>query len=66
MQALKRAIAAAGGLTKLAGRLKVSPQTVSNWKRRNSVPPGRVLAIESAVRKRVRRHDLRPDLYPRP
>ena len=65
MQALDRAIEVSGGLTKLAGKLKVSPQTVSNWKRRGSIPPNRVIAIEAATNKRVRRHDLRPDLYPR-
>ena len=65
MQALDRAIEAAGGLTKLAVRVGVSPSVVSNWKRRGSIPPNRVIAIEAATNKRVRRHDLRPDLYPR-
>ena len=65
MQPLDRAIEAAGGLTKLALRCGVSPSVVSNWKRRGSIPPGRVIAIEAATYRRVLRHDLRPDLYPR-
>jgi DNA-binding transcriptional regulator YdaS (Cro superfamily) len=65
MQALERAIEAAGGLTKLAAKLAVSPQTISNWQRRGSIPPTRVIAIETATNRRVRRGELRPDLYPR-
>ena len=68
MSALDRAIKVAGGLTRLADRIKVKPQVVANWRKRG-VPANRVLAIEAATtdrngRPRVLRHDLRPDLYP--
>jgi len=56
---LERAIAAAGGLTKLAASLKISKQAVLQWE---EVPPLRVLAVERASG--VSRHELRPDLYP--
>lgn len=70
MKALERAIEVAGGLTKLADRLEVSPQVIVNWRKRGNVPPDRVLAIEAATvdadsgLPAVTRHDLRPDLYP--
>jgi DNA-binding transcriptional regulator YdaS (Cro superfamily) len=65
---VERAIGAAGGLSELAARMKVSPQVISNWRRRG-VPAGRVLELERATANAegvpvVTRHDLRPDLYP--
>lgn len=59
-KALHKAFAAAGSGYALAKELKVSRQTVYNWKR---VPAERVLAVEKITG--VPRHDLRPDLYPR-
>lgn len=59
-RALKRAIAAAGGLTALADPLGITPQAIWNWQ---EVPARRVLAVERITG--VSRHDLRPDLYPK-
>lgn len=59
--ALKKAIEAASTAQNLANLLGVTPQALSQWKR---VPPLRVLEVEKATG--VPRHDLRPDLYPRP
>jgi DNA-binding transcriptional regulator YdaS (Cro superfamily) len=67
---LERAIDAAGGLSELARRLKVSPQRVQNWRSRG-VPAEWVLEVERATvddeggAPRVTRHELRADLYPR-
>lgn len=63
MDALQRAIEAAGGLTRLAERIGVSPQVVSNWRSRG-IPADRVLAVERASDGKVSRSELRPDLYP--
>ena len=66
---LERAIGAAGGLTKLADKMKVSPQVVANWRARG-VPAERVLDLERATvmeegeQPKVTRHEIRPDLYP--
>lgn len=57
--ALRGAIKAAGGLTKLAESLGISKQAISKW---DEVPPLRVLAVERATG--VSRHRLRPDMYP--
>lgn len=57
--ALKRAIACAGGLTALAGPLRISKQAVQQW---SEVPPLRVLEVERISG--VSRHELRPDIYP--
>lgn len=62
-KALDRAIKAAGGVTRLAEKLKVDQSTVSQWRRRKRVPPGMAIPIEDATG--VSRHDLRPDMYPR-
>lgn len=65
IDALKRAIAAAGGQVALAKILGLKSQgSISNWIHRNErVPAEHVLAIERATG--VSRHDLRPDIYPR-
>lgn len=62
-KALKEAIKAAGSQTKLAAAIGKTQGHVSNWLRRNYVPPEMVLPIEGATG--ISRHDLRPDLYPR-
>lgn len=64
MEALNRAIESQGGLKRLAEKLGVSPQVVSNWRARGRIPAGKVLAIETATGGQVRRHELRPDIYP--
>jgi len=58
-RALRRAVAASGGPSKLARHLRVSPQAVIQWK---TCPVLRVLAVERISG--VPRHELRPDLYP--
>lgn len=65
MEALQRAIEAAGGLSELAGRMKVKPQVVSNWRTRG-IPPERVLAIEEAVQGAVTRFELAPEIHGEP
>jgi TorA maturation chaperone TorD len=55
---LGEAIRAAGGVTELARRIRISQPSVSNWSR---VPADRVLAVEAATG--VGRAVLRPDLY---
>lgn len=64
-KALDRAIKIAGGVTALAKKLKVDQSTVSQWRRRKSLPPEMVIPIELATDSQVTRHELRPDLYPR-
>jgi DNA-binding transcriptional regulator YdaS (Cro superfamily) len=54
----KEAIRRAGGATKLASLLPVTPQAVSQWSR---VPPEHVLIVEQASG--VSRHQLRPDIF---
>lgn len=63
MKPLDRAIKTAGGVTKLAKKLKVEQCTVSAWRRRG-IPAERVLEIERATDGQVKRTELRPDLYP--
>ena len=63
MQALERAVATIGGLSKLASRIGVRPQVIVNWRSRG-IPAARVLDIERATEGKVTRHELRPDLYP--
>lgn len=69
MNALDRAIKLAGGVSALAGRLKQSPQTIINWRKRG-VPPKWVLDVERATidpetgNPRVSRHEINSDLYP--
>jgi DNA-binding transcriptional regulator YdaS (Cro superfamily) len=58
---LAKAIAAAGSLTTLASKLRVTIQAVSQW---SAVPPDRCLDVERETG--VSRYELRPDVYGRP
>lgn len=57
--ALRRAVAAAGGQAEFARLIGVTAQAVSQW---DKVPPLRVLEVERVSG--VSRQELRPDLYP--
>jgi TorA maturation chaperone TorD/DNA-binding transcriptional regulator YdaS (Cro superfamily) len=66
-EALTKAIAIVGGQTQLARLLGVKQANVWHWLNKAGRVPGEyVLAIEKATGGQVRRHDLRPDLYPDP
>jgi DNA-binding transcriptional regulator YdaS (Cro superfamily) len=57
------AVAKAGSVAALAEKANVSPQAVSQWRRR--IPADKVLLIESLTG--ISRHDLRPDVFgPKP
>lgn len=56
---LDRAIDAAGGVARLARKIRISQPSVSNW---SKIPAQRVIAVEAATG--VPRAELRPDLYP--
>lgn len=62
--AIERACEAVGGQARLAELVKVTPQAVYLWVKNNKVPVERVLSIEAAVEGAVKRHELRPDIYP--
>ena len=57
-KAVDEAIRASGSLKKVAERLGISSQAISQWEK---VPPRHVLALEAMSG--VSRHDLRPDVY---
>lgn len=67
MDGLTKAIDLMGGQAELAKALglpgKNPSMTVSHWKKRG-IPAKRVLDIERVTRRKVTRHELRPDLYP--
>ena len=58
-EAIRRAIAEAGGPAALARRIGVTAQAIVQW---TICPPLRVLDVERATG--VSRSELRPDLYP--
>lgn len=65
LEALRRAIDAAGSQEELAKRLSLRQSAISNWVvRKQRVPAERVVQVEAAVDGAVKRHELRPDLYP--
>ena len=59
---LQRAIVLAGSQAELADMLDVVPMAVTNWKRRG-VPWAQAIAMEEALRRRVKREKLRPDVF---
>jgi DNA-binding transcriptional regulator YdaS (Cro superfamily) len=63
---LQRAVAIAGGQTKLAAATggKISQQNIWWWiNRTQMVPPKHCQTIEEAVQGQVTRYDLRPDIF---
>ena len=62
MNAIERAVKAAGGRRALAQAFGLRTQAIEKWVRFNRVPAERVLTIEELTG--VSRHELRPDLYP--
>lgn len=73
INALKKAIKLVGGQSKLArkcnelsnGKFKIRQQHVYNWlNRAKKVPAEYVLLIEKATKNKVKRSELRPDIYP--
>jgi DNA-binding transcriptional regulator YdaS (Cro superfamily) len=63
---LSDAIAAAGGVSKLASLIGVRQNAVSNWRTRGQVPAEHCLSIEQAVEGKVTRYELRPDVFGAP
>lgn len=62
-EALDRAVDAASGVSKLAVRLDISANVVSNWRMRGGVPAEWCIRVEMAVDAAVTRYDLRPDVF---
>lgn len=66
-EALKQAIAEAGGQTALARLLNVDQAHVWYWLHKaKRIPVERAIQIEQATGGKVTRHDLRPDIFPPP
>ncbi|WP_312252153.1 Cro/CI family transcriptional regulator [Stenotrophomonas sp.] len=61
MDALDKAVKAAGGVTSLAIALGVRQSAVSNWKSRCRIPAAHALGIERATG--VSRHELCPEIF---
>jgi DNA-binding transcriptional regulator YdaS (Cro superfamily) len=59
---IDRAIRIAGGQRKLAQLIGVSYQAIQKFRRR--VPAEQAIPIERATDGQVKRHQLRPDIYP--
>jgi len=66
MSNLQKAVEILGGVGKLAIAIGEKQPTVSNWKKRGSVPPVHCIAIEMATDGRVTAQDLRPDIFGSP
>lgn len=60
MISLDEAIKASGGLSAVARKLGISPQTVFNWVDRGAVPIRYGAPLEDALDGRLRRWDLFP------
>ena len=62
-QVVTRIIAILGGPVRASECLGISPQAISQW---NRVPAHRVIELERMINGIVKRHEMRPDLYPVP
>lgn len=66
MEALEKAIKAAGSQQALAKLVGGVQTRISEWKRAGRVAAGSVIPVCAAVDWVVTPHELRPDLYPHP
>lgn len=64
-EALKKLISISGGQTKLAKLCGVTQKHVHYWLKKR-IPAERVIMLEKISNGRVKRHELRPDIYPPP
>lgn len=62
-KALAEAIELGGGVTAVAKAIGITPSSLSGWQ---ICPAPRVLALEAACEGKVKRWQLRPDIYPEP
>ena len=58
---VEKVISCAGGATKLARKVGVSPPSVIGWRNTGRIPAARVIAVEAATG--IPREELRPDLF---
>lgn len=63
-KAVGKAVEILGSQMELARICGVRQQTVSYWLNTGRVPPKRVIQIERSTNRVVKRHELRPDIYP--
>lgn len=64
IEAIEKAIYAAGGRKKLADAVGITRQAVEKWLSGGKIPAERVLLVEKFTK--IHRSDLRPDIYPPP
>lgn len=63
-QAVIRAIDLAGGQSALARLCGKKQQHVYNWLKRNKkIPSTEVIKVETALEGRLKRHEIRPDIF---
>lgn len=65
MDAIKRAIKAAGSASQLARDVGVTRQAVHQWSIGGRVSPENAVKIENACNRAVLREELRPDIFRR-
>ncbi len=63
MNALEKAIKIIGNQSSLARLIGVSPQAVQQWVEKGKPPIERSIDIEEATKGRVKRCELRPDIF---
>jgi len=61
--AISKACRLLGGQAALAKAIGISPQAVHKWLTNGKPPAERVLQIEKAVKGKVSRYELRPDVF---
>jgi len=67
VEALKKAVEIAGGQSALGRAIDRDQKAIWSWiNTTQKVPAEDVLKIEKAISGKVSRHDLRPDVYPKP
>jgi DNA-binding transcriptional regulator YdaS (Cro superfamily) len=63
---IDKAIESAGSLAELANRTGLAYQSIQQYRKTGKIPAEHVLKFEAATEGEVTRHELRPDIYPRP
>ena len=63
LSSARKAVSLAGGPSALSRQFGITPQAISRWLARDTVPANWVLSIEALLDGEISRHDLRPDVF---
>lgn len=60
---IQKVLNIAGGVSAISDELNISVQAIYKWVKKNKAPANRCIELESLVKQKVTRYELRPDVF---